>query len=63
MALLFEVKRTAIVKHTLNILNENEMESSTCSILEQVRNERIEYSYFSVYLPFLLSNKMATVYC
>ena len=39
MALLFEVKRTAIVKHTLNILADNELENSTCSILEQVRNE------------------------
>ena len=39
MALLFNVKRPAIVKHISNILNEGELDSSTCSILEQVQYE------------------------
>ena len=39
MALLFDVNRPAIVKHISNILNERELEKSTCSILEQVHCE------------------------
>ena len=39
MALLFRVNRPAIVKHTSNILKEGELESSTCSVLEQVQIE------------------------
>ena len=39
MALLFEVNRPAIVKHIANVLNDGELDSSTCSILEQVQIE------------------------
>ena len=39
MASLFNVNRPAIVKHISNILNEGELDSSTCSILEQVHRE------------------------
>ena len=39
MAILFDVQRPAIVKHILNIINGGELDSSTCSILEQVQNE------------------------
>ena len=39
MALLFDVNRPAIVKHISNILSEGELDSSTCSILEQVQKE------------------------
>ena len=39
MAELFKVNRSAIVKHTLNILETEELEESTCSVLEQVRLE------------------------
>lgn len=39
MAELFNVNRPAIVKHISNILNDKELENSTCSILEQVQIE------------------------
>jgi len=39
MALLFDVQRTAIVKHALNVIRSNELPDSTCSILEQVHIE------------------------
>ena len=39
MASLFNVNRPAIVKHISNILNEGELDNSTCSILEQVQKE------------------------
>ena len=39
MAYLFDVNRPAIVKHISNILNEGELDNSTCSILEQVQRE------------------------
>ena len=39
MALLFCVNRQAVGKHINNILNENELDSSTCSNLEQVQFE------------------------
>jgi prophage maintenance system killer protein len=39
MGLLFNVQRPAIVKHISNILRSGELDSSTCSILEQVQNE------------------------
>lgn len=39
MAKLFDVKRTAIVKHISNIINDKELDISTCSILEQVQIE------------------------
>ena len=39
MAALFEVQRSAIVKHANNIIKDNELSSSTCSILEQVQLE------------------------
>ena len=39
MALLFKVNRPAVVKHINNILKDGELESSTCSILEQVQIE------------------------
>ena len=39
MASLFDVNRPAIVKHISNIINEGELDSSTCSILEQVQKE------------------------
>jgi hypothetical protein len=39
MASLFNVNRPAIVKHINNILNDGELDDSTCSILEQVQNE------------------------
>ena len=39
MASLFNVNRPAIVKHINNILNDGELDDSTCSILEQVQHE------------------------
>ena len=39
MAELFSVNRPAIVKHVSNILKDGELDSSTCSILEQVQTE------------------------
>ena len=39
MASLFDVNRPAIVKHINNILNDGELDDSTCSILEQVQHE------------------------
>jgi len=36
MALLFEVQRSAVVKHSLNIIATGELDGSTCSVLEQV---------------------------
>ena len=39
IAELFNVNRPAIVKHISNILNDKELENSTCSILEQVQIE------------------------
>ena len=39
MAVLFDVNRPAIVKHISNILKDEELEGSTCSILEQVQVE------------------------
>jgi prophage maintenance system killer protein len=39
MGLLFNVQRPAIVKHISNILRSGELDSSTCSILEQVQKE------------------------
>ena len=39
MALLFGVKRPAIVKHVSNILSDGELDVSTCSVLEQVQTE------------------------
>ena len=39
MAVLFDVQRPAIVKHTVNIVSSGELEASTCSILEQVHFE------------------------
>lgn len=39
MAMLFNVTRTAIVKHSNNIISSGELENSTCSILEQVQTE------------------------
>ena len=39
MASLFDVQRPAVVKHINNILKTNELDNSTCSILEQVQLE------------------------
>lgn len=39
MAKLFGVNRPAIVKHISNIIKDNELDNSTCSILEQVQIE------------------------
>ena len=39
MASLFSVNRPAIVKHIANIINDGELDKSTCSILEQVQIE------------------------
>ena len=39
MASLFRVNRPAIVKHIGNILKDEELDSSTCSVLEQVQIE------------------------
>ena len=39
MAKLFGVNRPAIVKHISNIYNKQELEESTCSVLEQVQIE------------------------
>ncbi len=39
MAKLFDVKRSAIVKHISNIISDKELDVSTCSILEQVQTE------------------------
>lgn len=39
MSYLFDVNRQAIGKHINNILSENELTISTCSILEQVQIE------------------------
>lgn len=39
MALLFEVQRSAVVKHSLNIIATGELDGSTCSVLEQVHLE------------------------
>ena len=39
MASLFNVNRPAIVKHINNILNDGELDDSTCSILEQVQQD------------------------
>ena len=39
MAVLFNVQRPAIVKHTVNIVSSGELDASTCSILEQVHFE------------------------
>ena len=39
MASLFKVNRPAIVKHISNILKDEELDSSTCSVLEQVQIE------------------------
>ena len=39
IAYLFNVQRPAIVKHISNIIKDNELDDSTCSILEQVQKE------------------------
>ncbi|MDE6242227.1 MAG: virulence RhuM family protein [Anaeroplasmataceae bacterium] len=39
MAMLFNVQRPAILKHISNILSNKELDTSTCSILEQVQME------------------------
>ncbi|MCM1195964.1 MAG: virulence RhuM family protein, partial [Roseburia sp.] len=39
MAILFNVQRPAILKHISNILSNKELDSSTCSFLEQVQIE------------------------
>jgi len=39
MALLFDVDRTRIVRHISNILDDNELDSSTCAENAQVQNE------------------------
>ena len=40
-ASLFDVNRPAVVKHVSNVLKDKELDTSTCSILEQVQIERI----------------------
>ena len=39
LSILFGVNRPAIVKHISNIIKDNELDISTCSILEQVQKE------------------------
>lgn len=39
MAKLYDVNRQAITKHIQNIIQDNELDNSTCSILEQVKME------------------------
>jgi len=58
IANLFEVKRPAIVKHISNVLNDKELDNSTCSILEQVQIEgtrRVKRKYNIYNLDMIIS--------
>lgn len=56
MAALFNVNRPAIIKHISNILNDGELDSSTCSFLEQVQKDVNRNIKTIVYFTLVISS-------